>query len=146
MNPITADHVIISQDKSKKFIGNKKYSNINITDLHNDNLLISYNKVKESNRTLNVSVVIAAAITSYSRISNNEIKKLYSDYIVYHDTDSFDLENYDIDSKFVGKELGKLKLEHTFKEACYLAPKVYGGITNDYSYVKIKGLKDPISY
>jgi hypothetical protein len=146
MSPYNDDHAIVSYKEGEKFNNDKKFSNVDITDLLNGYQFVSYNRVSKSNRTINVSVVIAAAITAYSRISNNEIKKLYSDHIVYHDTDSFDLENCDIDPRFVGKELGKLKLEHTFKEACYLAPKVYGGITDDYSYVKIKGLKDPVSY
>jgi|SRR5947207_11673843 len=39
-----------------------------------------------------------------------------------------------------------MKLEHIFNEAVYLAPKMYGGKTNNYEYVKIKGLKNPIPF
>jgi len=28
----------------------------------------------------------------------------------------------------------------------FLAPKIYGGITNSYQYVKIKGVKNPIEF
>jgi hypothetical protein len=33
-------------------------------------------------------------------------------------------------------------LEHIFNEAIFVAPKVYGGKTDDYEYVRIKGLLD----
>jgi len=39
-----------------------------------------------------------------------------------------------------------MKLEAILEEAVYLAPKVYGGRTRDSEYVKVKGLKNPISY
>lgn len=42
----------------------------------------------------------------------------------------------------VGKELGKFKLEHVFKEIIFLCPKVYAGITDSGEYIcKIKGFK-----
>ena len=41
---------------------------------------------------------------------------------------------------------GQLKLEHIFDEAVYLAPKMYGGKTPNYEYIKIKGLKNPIPF
>nr|YP_010697821.1 hypothetical protein P1S03_mgp24 [Porodaedalea chrysoloma]WCF76782.1 hypothetical protein [Porodaedalea chrysoloma] len=60
------------------------------------------------------------------------------------DTDSYALSGQ-LDPKYTGTELGKLKLEHVFNEVIYLAPKVYAGKTDSYEYVKIKGLKNPIS-
>jgi hypothetical protein len=39
-----------------------------------------------------------------------------------------------------------MKLENIFTEAVYLAPKVYGGLTLNYEVVKIKGLKNPVSF
>jgi hypothetical protein len=63
------------------------------------------------------------------------------EYILYYfDTDSIDV-NKPLNIKFIGKELGKIKLEHIFKEAVFLAPKVYGGLTDTYEYVKAKGAK-----
>lgn len=44
--------------------------------------------------------------------------------LYYSDTDNIDVDQF-IDQELVGKELGKLKLEHIFEEATYLAPKVY---------------------
>jgi hypothetical protein len=34
-----------------------------------------------------------------------------------------------------------MKLEHIFKEAIFIAPKVYGGVIDSYEYVKVKGAK-----
>ena len=40
-----------------------------------------------------------------------------------------------------------MKLENKFKEIVFLAPKLYGGITEDNKeIIKIKGLKDRIKY
>ena len=65
------------------------------------------------------------------------------DNILYTDTDSIDIDK-PLDPKYVGEELGQLKLEHIFDEAVYLAPKMYGGVTKDYGYIKIKGVKSKI--
>ena len=35
---------------------------------------------------------------------------------------------------------------HHFKEAVFLSPKVYGGITSDYEIVRVKGLKMPVKF
>ena len=39
-----------------------------------------------------------------------------------------------------------MKLEHVFEDATFLSPKMYGGKTKDYEYVRIKGLKNPLKY
>ena len=38
----------------------------------------------------------------------------------------------------MGDDLGLMKLEHIFNNAI-LSPKMYGCITDDYEYVRIKG-------
>nr|YP_010130188.1 DNA-directed DNA polymerase [Clavaria fumosa]QPZ51090.1 DNA-directed DNA polymerase [Clavaria fumosa] len=65
--------------------------------------------------------------------------------LFYSDTDSFDIDQL-LNIKYVRSELGKLKLEHSFEETVYLAIKVYGGRNKDFEYVRIKGLKNPISF
>lgn len=103
--------------------------------------------LSDSNLLINVS--IAAAITGYSRIfmslfKNNPKFKLY-----YSDTDSAFIEGNleDIYPELVGIKLGQLKPEYDFKEACFLAPKVYGGITIEgNSIVKAKGISSFIPY
>jgi hypothetical protein len=62
------------------------------------------------------------------------------------DTDSLYLDKA-LPLNLIGKELGLLKLENKFKEAVFLAAKVYGGKTIDgQEIVKIKGSKNPITY
>ena len=66
--------------------------------------------------------------------------------LYYSDTDSIVISDF-LPAHLVGKELGKMKLERVWKEACFLAPKVYGGITTeDKEYIKVKGLKNPVSF
>ena len=44
-------------------------------------------------------------------------------------------------------KLGQFKLENVFKEIVFLAPKVYGGITeNGEEITKVKGLKIAVSF
>ena len=61
--------------------------------------------------------------------------------LYYSDTDSIFTDKPFL-SSYVGNNLGQLKLENIYKEAIFLCPRVYAGIT-DYGteYVKIKGLK-----
>jgi hypothetical protein len=98
----------------------------------------------------NVSVCVAAFVTAYARIHMSRFKNNKDFTIYYSDTDSVDIDK-PLDSKFVGKELGQMKLEHIFEKIVYLAPKVYAakiineeGIEED--FVKIKGVKVPISF
>lgn len=65
--------------------------------------------------------------------------------LFYMDTDSTDF-SYPLDPKFIGKGLGQMKLEHIFDDAVFFTPKVYGGITDNYEYVKTKGLKNKIKF
>jgi hypothetical protein len=65
--------------------------------------------------------------------------------LFYSDTDSIDIDET-LDPIHIGSELGKIKLEHIFDDAVFISPKVYGGITSSYKYVKVKGLKNPISF
>jgi hypothetical protein len=99
--------------------------------------------------SLLINVAIAASITGYSRISmsyykNNPLFKLY-----YSDTDSIFIEGNleNIYPELVGTGLGQLKPEYEFKEAVFLAPKVYGGVNNEgNSIVKAKGVKNIIPF
>ena len=158
MSPDKPNHVILNDriKKDKIFIDNDI---LNITDLGKGNELYSYVSNKENLETFNdkkgkysnlfINVSIAAAITGYSRIfmsyyKNNPLIKIY-----YSDTDSIftDIDLSTIYPELVGKGLGQLKPEYDFKEACFLAPKVYGGITQiGESIVKAKGVKNIIPY
>lgn len=126
----------------------------NIIDLGNGKELLSYfnnsSKKYEINKPTDktLSIPIALAITAQARIHMSALKKIATDQnlsIYYMDTDSLALSG-ELDSKFIGTGLGKLKLEHVFNEVVYLAPKVYAGKANDYEYTRAKGVKDSISY
>ena len=75
-----------------------------------------------------------------SQFKNNTLFTLF-----YSDTDSIDIDS-PLDPALAGSELGQMKLEHIFKEIIYLAPKVYGGITDKGEVVKVKGMKTPIEF
>jgi hypothetical protein len=73
----------------------------------------------------------------------------YNEHIRYIDTDGIKL-SCKLEEHEVGKGLGKMKYEGKYKEAVFIAPKVYGGILEiDRDLIqdtKVKGLKDIISY
>lgn len=75
----------------------------------------------------------------------SQFKTMKDITLYYSDTDNIDIDK-PLNPKYVGKELGQMKLEHIFNDVVYLTPKVYGGITDNYEYVKIKGLKNPIKF
>ena len=70
------------------------------------------------------------------------IKKNPGFIILYSDTDSaFIIGN--LPEELIGNELGKFKLEYTFKKVVMLGPKLYMGITTDDKIVaKVKGFKN----
>lgn len=74
------------------------------------------------------NVAIAAAVTAYSRMIINQYKldalKLELN-IYYSDTDSLVLSGPLPEEYCDSAALGKLKLEHTFKEGIFVMPKVY---------------------
>jgi hypothetical protein len=74
------------------------------------------------------NVPIAAAVTSYSRIIINQFKLLAISLgldIFYSDTDSLVINGPLPPEVCNSAELGKLKLENTFKEGIFVAPKIY---------------------
>lgn len=92
----------------------------------------------------NISIPVAAAIAAYSRMQMTDYVMNNSDNICAIDTDGIKITSV---LPPLGPELGQMKFEGNFKEAVFIAPKVYGGITSDLdTLVKIKGMKNPISY
>lgn len=143
LDPDLDKHIIA--DNFKLLDLAKKHTINNIIDLGNDKILISYKFNNDSidlNKNPNISIPVSANITANARVWMSQFKK---EGLFYSDTDSIDT-NVLLDPKFIGDELGQMKLEHYFSEAVYLAPKVYGGLTPKYEVVKIKGLKNPIPY
>lgn len=145
MNPINEEHAIVQANKQHKYSG---ATITNSKDLGNDRELISFINNKPSEESacaLNISIPISAMVTSCARVYMSQFKNNPLYQLFYTDTDSIDIDR-PLDPKWVGSELGQMKLEHIFKEAIFLAPKVYGGITDKYEYVKIKGLKNTLAY
>jgi len=148
MSPDMETNVIVDSDTALKIT--KKHVVTNAISFKNGKELISFfeESSPENNdfkRSINISIPISLAVTANARVHMSQFKTMDDVIVYYSDTDSIDI-NKPLDSKFVGKELGKMKLEHIFNKVVYLAPKVYGGMTADYEYVRVKGVKDYVSF
>jgi len=91
----------------------------------------------------NTNVAIAAAVTSYSRILINQYKLQALNLgleLYYSDTDSLVLNGSLPSEVCDSAALGKLKLEHTFKEGIFAMPKVnYLELKDGTTVTKCKG-------
>jgi hypothetical protein len=104
-----------------------------LIDLH-------YNQDEDMYHGQNVNIAIASTITSAARVFMSAFKNRSNFNLYYSDTDSIVIDQ-PLDDSIVGKELGQLKLEHTISRAIFLAPKVYGLITEGgEEVIKVKGL------
>ena len=75
-------------------------------------------------RKVPTAVHIAAAITSYARILNNEYKNILGNLCIMSDTDSVVLTK-PLPGYQVGKNLGKMKLEHEINKGIFIRKKLY---------------------
>jgi hypothetical protein len=144
-------HEVIDNRKLVKYIGKAKEFIPDIIDLNNGKSIVSKISSKNYERdcdtaSMNVSIGIAAAITAYARIHMTPFLQDPSYNVYYSDTDSIVTDNT-IDSKHIGSALGQMKLEYKINKAVFLAPKVYGIITDAGKEVtKVKGFKDSVSF
>jgi hypothetical protein len=76
------------------------------------------------------AIQIAAAIGGYSLSSMNEYKNIPGNPCIYFDTDGIVLPK-PLDAKYIGKELGQMKLEYIIDKAIYAGKKLYAVITRD---------------
>lgn len=89
---------------------------------------------------LDVNIAIASAITSYARVHMSVFKNSDHFTLYYSDTDSIVIDRQ-LPEDLVGTFLGQMKLEYIIQKAVFLAPKVYGLITEDgQEVIKIKGI------
>jgi len=145
------DNFIISEIMNKDDFDNfekldKDNSIIDVIEL-DENLLIQTKNPKVELNTLldnasethNVNISIAAAITAYARIHMSQFKNNDKYNLYYTDTDSAYIDK-PLVNKYIGKELGFMKLECVCDDAIFLAPKVYSLLTNNVLVKKIKGL------
>lgn len=122
---------------------------------------LDYNKVLEKEYKKNteniekfnhVSIATAAMVTSYSKIYMNKFKleiiknggKIY-----YSDTDSLVIDKNSLNLNWIGKEIGKFKIEHYIKEGYFISNKTYCLVTeekdkngNDLIIIKAKGVSN----
>jgi len=87
-----------------------------------------------------INIAIAAFVTSYARCYMSYFKNNPDFHLYYSDTDSIVIDS-PLSDNLVGKALGQVKLEHIIKNAVFLAPKVYGLITDENKeIIKVKGV------
>jgi len=153
MNPIMETHAIIESEELDYYLD--KFEVADTKNLNNSKLLISYknkqfmenntiNK-KKNNNNANVSISISSAITAYARIFMAKHKNSPFYDLYYTDTDSL-FTDKPLGEEFMGAGLGQFKLEKIYSKIYFVAPKVYGGITNEgVEVTKVKGLKNPVS-
>jgi hypothetical protein len=95
---------------------------------------ILYNKGIEGDKEFkDVSLAIAAAVTSYARIYMSKIKLDILNNggnIYYTDTDSI-VTDKPIDNALVGNGLGQFKLEYEIKEGYFISSKTYCLVLKD---------------
>src|SRR6266404_5869660 len=99
------EHLIVSEDELIKYV-ERNYLITEVISLDNNKSIISLNKNIETDEN-----------KLYDDSKNNNDFNLF-----YFDTDSIYIDKK-LKNKYVGKDLGQLKLENIFKEASFLAPK-----------------------
>jgi DNA polymerase family B len=147
------DNFIISEIMSKvdypKYEAlDKDNSILDVIEL-DDNLLVQVKNPKveldtlldNGSETHNINIAIAAAITGYARIHMSQFKNNDKYNLYYTDTDSVYIDK-ELESRYIGSELGLMKLECICDDAVFLAPKVYSLVTDSGEIMKIKGLSN----
>jgi len=145
-----------------KYIGDKilvthgKELSLDICNSHNvdfnnvfSNTMNSSEKIQFSeDQHHDISIAIASAVTSYSRIFMNEIKMLIlskGGNIYYMDTDSI-VTDTKLDDTLVGSEIGKFKLVYEVDEAYFISSKTYClKLSNGKIIIKAKGVYNELS-
>lgn len=143
MEPISSITKLVTEEGLNELLEN----NVEITNKIGleKNFLVSYKEKNDKDNSpvsnSNVNISLASAITSYSRIVMSFYKHLPGYKVFYSDTDSIDL-NKPLPVEYIGKDLGKMKLEHIWKNVVYLSSKCYIGIDKEQNvYRKLKGVK-----
>ena len=139
---------IMNNETITEFINNKTLEIEDILDLENGKSIVVYKNTKNKNDNdisteSQVNISIAAAITAYSRIIMSKYLGDNTIKIWMTDTDSIVTDAILPTSN----ELGDWKLEKECKEMTFIAPKVYGGISNTgEEFTKVKGFVNNLPY
>jgi hypothetical protein len=103
----------------------------------------NFNIEKNIDLFQDVSIAVSAFVTSYARVYMLTILKEIlktGGSVYYMDTDSIVLDR-PLDSKWLGKSLGKFKLEYVIDEAYFISNKTYCLILkNGKTIIKCKGI------
>jgi hypothetical protein len=136
MDPTPENHLILDSSKALNYYSSPEIKISNIIDLKNGKELVTYLNTSINDEDYNplalknVSVVVSSIVTASARIHMSQFKINPNFNLYYTDTDSIDIDR-ELDNKFIGTELGKMKLEHIFDDAiffCFARPKMYGGV------------------
>ena len=101
---------------------------------------LKYNEEQNYYHGLDVNIAIASAITSHARVVMSAYKNSGLFTLYYSDTDSIVIDR-PLPEALVGVMMGQMKLEYVIQKAVFLAPKVYGLITeNGEEIIKVKGI------
>lgn len=169
LNIIKPISKILNKSKLDSLLSTRKINSIE--EINSDAFLVNYNplvdydiclmhgvdytKALTENKNFNieknidlfqdVSVIIAALVTSYARVYMLQIMEAIINIggnIYYTDTDSI-ITDITLDPKLVGKELGKFKLEYDIKEGYFISNKTYCLLLNNgKTIIKCKGIKN----
>jgi len=148
------NHLIVNNYEIDKIILDNKFIITEIIDLNNGKSLLtlkfaSRDLESSTDRDPDISIPIAASVAAYARIHMTQFLANTDLNIYYMDTDSIYIDS-SLPDIYIGKELGKMKLEYIFNEAIFIAPKVYAAIFStekgDEIITKIKGFKNEVSY
>jgi hypothetical protein len=106
---------------------------------------ILYNEELDMYHGQDVNIAIASTITAGARVFMSAFKNRSNFKLYYSDTDSFVID-IQLPAELIGKALGQFKLENVIERAVFLAPKVYGYLTEDgKEIIKVKGIKDEVA-
>jgi hypothetical protein len=155
---ITSKLEIVNRQRGEDIL--KKYKYTDIVNINENFMIIKYgarlnetllNILREDEndilnregfkkkRGIPSNIAIAAATAAYARMNLNEYRKLTK--IVYTDTDSIITEE-PIDSKYIGSNIGQMKLENEIIEGYFIKPKLYGYLNiNGKEKIVVAGLK-----
>jgi len=155
---ITSKIEIVNRNKGEEIM--KKYKYNEIININENFIIIKYGERlnetlvniirQEENEILTTegfkkkrgipsNIAIAAATAAYARMELNKYRKITK--IVYTDTDSIITEE-PLDSKYIGTEIGKMKLENIIIEGYFIKKKLYGYLNiNGEEKIVVAGLK-----
>lgn len=106
---------------------------------------ILYNEELDFYHGQDVNIAIASTITAGARVYMSAFKNRTNFKLYYSDTDSIIIDCL-LPTELIGNALGQFKLEAVISRAVFLAPKVYGYLTEDgKEIIKVKGIKDEIA-